>query len=82
MIKEKALRPPKSSYETHSGLMRAIEEAGMLRPWSREALCVSRLTWMRQPGEGVWFFHSSEEDGSGRPESCGVWTQGDRYVFY
>ena len=54
----------------------------MLRPWSREALCVSRLTWMRQPGEGVWFFHSSEEDRSGRPESGAVWTQGDRCIFY
>lgn len=62
--------------------MSGTEEAGMLRPWSKEALCVPRLTRMRQPGEGVWFFHSSEEDGSGRPKSGAVWTQGDRCVFY
>ena len=38
--------------------MRGTKEAGTLRPWSKE-VCVPRLTWVRQPGEGFVVFHSS-----------------------
>lgn len=39
--------------------MRGTNEAGTLRPWSKEVLCVPRLTWVRQPGEGFVVLHSS-----------------------